>query len=71
MVFLVQEAIATHGATDFGRRIKQRWPYYFLCRKLPHTRRTGPRPARRAEVALLFLVQEAAAHTRDWTSASA
>ena len=29
-----------------------------MCRRLPYTRRTGPRPARRAEVALLFLAQE-------------
>ena len=34
LLFLVQEAIATHGATDFGRRVEQRWPYYFLCRRL-------------------------------------
>ena len=33
-LFLVQEATATHGVTDFGRQIKQRWPYYFLCRRL-------------------------------------
>ena len=26
LLFLVQEAIATHGVTDFGRRMEQRWP---------------------------------------------
>ena len=31
-----------------------------MWRRPPDTRDTGPRPARRAEVALLFLVQEAA-----------
>ena len=34
LLFLVQEAIATHAATDFGRRVEQSWPYYFLCRRL-------------------------------------
>ena len=48
----------THAGLDLGRRVEQRWPYYFLCRRLPHTRLHRPRLARRAEVALLFLVQE-------------
>ena len=25
----------THGGTDFGRRLAQTWPYYFLCRRPP------------------------------------
>ena len=53
----------THAGLDLGRRVEQRWPYYFLCRRLPHTRCYGPWPARRAEAALLFLVREAATHT--------
>ena len=61
----------THAGLDFGRRVEQSWPWYFLRRRLPHTRRTGLRLARRTEVALLFLVREAAAHTPDWTSAGA
>ena len=44
---------AKRGENFFGG------PYYFLRRRLLHTRRTGLRPARRAEVGLLFLVQEA------------
>ena len=57
LLFLVQEA-ATHTRDtglqpgrraedrilDFSRRVEQRWPYYFLCRRLLHTRDTGPRP---------------------------
>ena len=31
--------------------IEQRRPYYFLCRRLPHTRLPWPRPAPRAEAA--------------------
>ena len=61
----------THGILDFGRRVEQRWAYYFLRRRPPDTRDHGLRPARRAEVALLFLVQEAARHTGSWTSAGA
>ena len=38
-------------------------PYYFLCRTLPDTRYAGLWLERRAEVALIFLVQEAARHT--------
>ena len=45
---------------DFGRRLEQRWPYYVLCRRPPDTRDARLRPAPRAEVPLLFLVQEAA-----------
>jgi len=54
-----------------ARRIFFWEPYYFLWRRLPHTRDTGPQPAHRAEAALLFLVQEAATHTGYWTSAGA
>ena len=28
----------THAELDLGRRVEQRRPYYFLCRRLPHTR---------------------------------
>ena len=59
MLFLAQEKRDTHAVTDFGRRVEQRWAYYFLRRRPPDTRDAGLRPARRAEVALLFLVQEA------------
>ena len=47
---------ATLPPTHTAPRRAHTAPYYFLCRTLPHTRCTGPRPARRAEVALLFLV---------------
>ena len=46
-------------------------PYYFLRRRPPDTRDAGLRLARRAEVGLLFLAQEAARHTGCWTSAGA
>ena len=46
----------THGRLDFGRCVEQGWPYYFLCRRPRHTRETGLRPVRGAEVTLLFLV---------------
>ena len=42
-----------------------------MCRRAAEPRYTGFRPARRAEVALLFLVQEAATHTVALTSAGA
>ena len=32
-IFLVQERRDTHAALDFGRRIEQRWLYYFLLRR--------------------------------------
>ena len=67
LLFDVQERRDTHAALHFGRRIEQRWPYYFLCRRPPDTRDHGLRPARRAEVTLLFLVQEAARHMGSWT----
>ena len=47
-----------HGILDLGRRVEQRWPYYFLCRRAAEPWDTGSRPARRAEVAVLFLAQE-------------
>ena len=47
------------------------WPYYFLCRRAAETRYTGSRPARRAEVALLFLVQEGGRTMGHWISAGA
>ena len=49
----------TKLSPQVGRRLEQGWPYYFLCRRAAETRDTGSRPARRAEVALQFLVQEA------------
>ena len=49
---------------DFGRRVEQRWAYYFLRRRPPDTRDAGLRPARRAEVGLLFLAQEDAEERR-------
>ncbi len=52
----------THAVPELGQRVEQSWPYYFLCRRLPDTRCTRLRPARRAELALLFLLQEAARH---------
>ena len=61
----------THGILDFGRRVEQRWPYYFLCRRAAEPWDTGSRPARRAEVALLFLVQEGGRTTVHWISAGA
>ena len=33
LLFDVQERRDTHAATDFGRRVEQRWPYYFLQRR--------------------------------------
>ena len=49
--------------TAENKRVGRRWSppgglQYFLCRRLPDTRRTRARPARRAGLALLFLVQE-------------
>ena len=41
----------THGTQDLGQRVEQMWPNYFVCSWLPDTRYTGPRLARRAEVA--------------------
>ena len=55
LLFLVQAGRQTHGMMDFGRRVEQRWAYYFLRRRPPDTREAGLRPARRAEVGLLFL----------------
>ena len=57
--------------TRAGGRVEQSWPYCFFCRRLPNTRHTRARPARRAEVALLFLVREAARHTPYQSLASA
>ena len=71
LLFLVEEEWQTHGDTDFSRRVEQRWPCYFLWRRAAETRETGRRPARRAEVALLFLVKEGGRNTGDWTSAGA
>merc|ERR1712216_230518 len=60
-----------HGILDPGRRVEQKWLYYFLCRRAAETRDTGSRPARRAEVALLFLVQEGGRNTGYWIPAGA
>ena len=68
---IIASSCHTHGCTDLGWRVEQRWPYYFLCRRAAETRDIGLRPACRAEVALLFLVQEAATHTGPLTSAGA
>ena len=57
LLFYVEEGRETFTGNDFGRRVEQRWPYYFLCRRLRHTLCSGLRPARRAEVALLFLAE--------------
>ena len=56
LLSLVQEGWQTHGDTDFGRRVEQRWPYYFLCMRLAS--------------ALLFLAVEGPdveERRRDWT----
>ena len=50
----VQEAIATHAATDFGRRVEQGWTDRFLCRRA--SRHTGL--AGGENLALLFHVEE-------------
>ena len=42
---------------EAGRRVKQRWPYYFLWRKNCHQTAARGRPAPRTEVASLFLVE--------------
>ena len=42
------EGRETHAILDLGRRIEQRRPYYFLCRREGNTRDTRSRPARRA-----------------------
>ena len=34
LLFLVQEGRDTHAALDLGRRVEQRWPYYFSWRRL-------------------------------------
>ena len=55
------EALGGHTPSllaEIGRRVEQRWRYYFLHQRLPDTRYTRLRPPHRAEVALLFLVQE-------------
>ena len=33
-----ENILERRGGNDFGRRLEQRRPYYFLCRRLPHTR---------------------------------
>ena len=58
LLFLALEGRDTYAGTDFGRRMEQRWAYYFLRRGEGHTRRRPRRPARRAEAGLLFLAQE-------------
>ena len=61
LFFLAQVRRDTHAATDLGRRVEQRWPYYLMCRRAPDTRDPGLQPARRAEMGLLFVVQQRAA----------
>ena len=34
LLFLAQEGRDTHAALDSGRRVEQRWPYYFSWRRL-------------------------------------
>ena len=34
LLFLAQEGRDTHAGTDCGRRVEQRWPYYFSWRRL-------------------------------------
>ena len=68
---LIISSTGGHGGTDFDRHVEQRWPYYFLGKRLPHTRRHWLWLALRAGAAFLFLGQEPATHTAALTSAGA
>ena len=57
--FLYAGGRQTHGRLDFGRRVEQRWPYYFFVQEAADQTGTRGRPAPRAEVVLLFLAGRA------------
>ena len=48
LLFLVQEARGPNSGPQVGRRLEQRWPYYFLCRRLAD-QSSGPQVGRRLE----------------------